>query len=152
MALLWEDISICPLLCQFQLPCHSQVELSSLNSLKVWEEGKNLHNDIAFLLVQVEDAMGNRYYGLSIIWANPSQVKVASMEEAVGKLTACTSSGTNWLYALVQLHEGTCHAPTPKEEHWASYFREGPRQSPVGRSANLRSANSLSPAPKFSTP
>ena len=79
MALLWGDVSICPLLHWFQLPCHSQVELSSLNGLKAWGEGKKLHHDIAFLLVQVEDAMEDRHYGLSIAWANPSQVRVASM-------------------------------------------------------------------------
>ena len=38
-----------------------------------------------------------------------------SMEKVVGKLTACTSSGTDWPYTLVQLHEGTCHVPLPKE-------------------------------------
>ena len=116
MALLWGDISICPLLHQFQLPCHSQVELSSLNGLKVWGEGQNPH-DIAFLLVQVEEATGDRNYGLSIIWVNPSQVRAPSMYETVGKLTTCTSGRTNWPYTLVQLHEGTCHVPLPKEGH-----------------------------------
>ena len=61
--------------------------------------------------------MGNRHYGVSIVWADPSQVRAASMEELVGKLTACTSSGTNWPYALVWLHEGTHHAPLPKDGH-----------------------------------
>ena len=88
MALLWGDLSVCPLLHWFQLPCHSQVELSSLNGLKFWGEGQKPHHNIALLLVWVEDAMGDRHYGLSIIWANPSQVRVTSMEEAVGKLTA----------------------------------------------------------------
>ena len=39
------------------------------------------------------------------------------MEEAVGKLTACASSGPHWPYTLVQLHEGTCHVPLPKDGH-----------------------------------
>ena len=39
------------------------------------------------------------------------------MEEAVKKLTACTSSGTNWPYALVQLCEDPHHAPLPKNKH-----------------------------------
>ena len=34
IALMWEDISICPSLHWFQLPCHSQAELSSLNGLR----------------------------------------------------------------------------------------------------------------------
>ena len=152
MALLWGNLSICPPLHQFQLPCHSQVELSSLNALKSGGEGQKPCHNIAFLLVWVEKAMGDRNYGLSIIWVNPSQVRVPSMEEVVRKLTACTSSGTDWPYALVCLHEGTHHAPLPKEGTWASYLRERWRQLPVGGSANLRSTNSLSPAPKSSTP
>ena len=85
MALLWGDTSICPRLHWLQHPCHSQTELSSLNSLKVWEEGQKSQHDITFLLVWAEEATGDRKYGLSIIWANPSQVRVPSMEEVVGK-------------------------------------------------------------------
>ena len=33
------------------------------------------------------------------------------------KLTTCISSGTDWPYALVQLHEGTHHTPLPREGH-----------------------------------
>ena len=39
------------------------------------------------------------------------------MEEAVEKLTACTSSGTDWPYALVQLCKDPHHAPLPKIKH-----------------------------------
>ena len=102
----------------FQLPCHSPAELYSLNSLKSWGEGQKLHHDIAFLLVLAEEeATGARNYGLLAIWVNPSQARVPSIEEAVGKLTACTFSGPDWPYALVQLHKGTHHAPFPKEGH-----------------------------------
>ena len=38
------------------------------------------------------------------------------MEEAVKKLTTCTSSGTNWPYALVQLCEDPHYAPLPKNK------------------------------------
>ena len=117
IAPLWGNLNICPLLHQLQLPCYSQVELSFLNGLKVYGEGQKPHHDIAFLLVQVEEAMGDIHYGLSIVWVYPSQVRAASMEEAVRKLTACTSSGTDWPYTLVWLHKGTCHAPLPKEGH-----------------------------------
>ena len=118
MALMWGDINICPLLHQLQLPCHSQAELSSLNGLKVCGEGQKLCHDITFLLVWAEEeATGDRSYGLSTIWVNLSQARVTSMEEVVGKLTAWASSGPNWPYALVWLHEGTCHVPLPKEKH-----------------------------------
>ena len=73
----------------FQLPCHSQAELSSQNSLKACGKDKKLHHDITFLLVLAEEeAVGGRNYGLSTIWVNPSQARVPSMEEAVDKLTA----------------------------------------------------------------
>ena len=61
--------------------------------------------------------MGDRQYGISIVWANPRQVRADSMEEAVEKLAAYTSSGTNWFYALVWLYKGTCHVPLPREGH-----------------------------------
>ena len=68
MALMWGDINICPSLHQFQLPCHSQAELSSLNSLKVWGEGQKLCHDIAFLLISAEEEVtGDRNYGLLTI-------------------------------------------------------------------------------------
>ena len=51
------------------------------------------------------------------MWVNPSQARVSSIEEAVGKLTASASWGSNWPYALVWLHEGTCHVQLPKEGH-----------------------------------
>ena len=47
----------------------------------------------------------------------PNQVRVATMEEVVKKLTACTSSGTDWSYALVQLCKDPHHAPLPKNKH-----------------------------------
>ena len=37
------------------------------------------------------------------------------MEEAVEKLTTCTSSRANWPYTLAWLYEGPCHAPLPKD-------------------------------------
>ena len=39
------------------------------------------------------------------------------MEEAVEKLAACPSSGTNWPYNLAQLYEESGHAPLPKGKH-----------------------------------
>ena len=61
--------------------------------------------------------MKDRHYGICLVWVNPSQVRAATMEEAVKKLTTCTSIGTNWPYTLAQLYEGPCHAPLPKDKH-----------------------------------
>ena len=47
------------------------------------------------------------------------------MEEAVRELTVWVSSGPNWPYTLVQLHEDTCHVPLPKEGHLGILPQEG---------------------------
>ena len=81
--------------------------------------------------------MGDRHYGISIVWANPSQVRAASMEEAVEKLTACTSSGANWPYTLVWLHKGTCHVPLPKEGHFGVLPQRKVEEAPFGQISQL---------------
>ena len=138
MALMWRDINICSLLLQFHLPCHFQVELSSLNGLKAWGEGQKLHHDIAFLLVLAEEeATGDRNYGLSTVRVNPSQARVPSIEEVVGKLTTWASSGPNWPNVLVQLHEGTHHVPLPKEGHLGILPQRGAEAIPCRQISQL---------------
>ena len=117
MASLWGNLNICPKLYNLEVPCHSQVQLFSIISLKVWGNVQKPHHNIVYLLVWVENTMKDRHYGISLVWVNPNQVRAATMEEVVEKLTACTSSGANWPYALVQLYEGLCHAPLPKDKH-----------------------------------
>ena len=65
MASLWGKFNICPLLHWLELPCHSQVELFSISSLKVWGNSQKPHCNIAYLLVWVEDVMQGRCYGIS---------------------------------------------------------------------------------------
>ena len=115
-------------------------------------EGQKPCHDIAFLLVWVENAMGDRHYGVSIVWADPSQVRAASMEEVVGKLTACTSSGTNWPYALVQLHKGTCHAPLPKDGHLGILPQRGTEATPCGCISQLEVFQLLAAGPQVIYP
>ena len=54
------------------------------------------------------------------------------MEEAVVKLTTCTSSGIDWPYALAQLYEGPRHAPLPKEGHLGVLPQRGAEEIPCG--------------------
>ena len=60
MASLWGNLNICPHLYQLELPCHSQVELFSISSLKVQANIQKLCHDIAYLLVQVEHTMKDK--------------------------------------------------------------------------------------------
>ena len=55
------------------------------------------------------------------------------MEEAVRNLTAWVSSGPDCPYALVQLHEDTCHVPLPKEGHLGILPQRGAETTACGR-------------------
>ena len=151
MASLSGNLNICPQLHWLQLPYHTQVELSSLNSLKVWGVQKPCH-DIAFLLVQVENTTGERHYGISVVWANLSQFRAASMDEVVKKLTACTSSGTDWPYALAQLYKGTCHASLPKERHLGILPQTGVEEALCGQISQLEVCQLLVACPQVVYP
>ena len=74
------------------------------------------------------------------------------MEEAVGKLTACTSSGTNWPYALVCLHEGIHHAPLPKEGHLGVLPQRGVEAAPCGQISQLEVCQLLVTSPQVVYP
>ena len=59
---------------------------------------------MAYLLVHTRDASGAGSYGLALVWISPHQAQVSMMEEALGTLSACISSGPDWLYVLAQLY------------------------------------------------
>ena len=128
-------------LCQLywlELPCHSQEELFSISSLKVWGNVQKPHHNIAYLLVWVENTMKDRHYGISLVWVNHNQVRAATMEEADQKLTACTSSGTDWPYALVQLYEGPCHTPLLKDKQLGILLQGKVEETPCGQISQLK--------------
>ena len=103
MMSLWGSLNICPCLNYLELPCHSSGELISISSLQIWGDIQGPHNDIADLLVCTGDTLEAQNYGISLVWISPNHVRVSTMEEAVGTLSAYISSGPNWPYALVQL-------------------------------------------------
>ena len=89
----------------------------------------------------------DRQYGISLVWVNPNQVRAATMEEAVEKLTACTSSGTDWPYALVQLYEGPCHAPLSKDKHLGILPQGKVEGTPCGQISQLKVCQLLATGP-----
>ena len=138
MALMWGSLTICPPLYQFHIPSFTPAELSSLTSLKAWGERQRICHDITFLLVLAEEeATGDRKYGLLTIWLNPFQARVHSMQEVVKNLTIWVSSGPNWPYTLVQLHEDTCHVPLTKEGHLGILPQTGAEMTACGRISQL---------------
>ena len=131
LASLWGSFNICPQLHQLELPCHSQAELSSISSLKVWGRHTKPCCNMAYLLVQVEDVMQGRQYGISLVWVHPHQGRATTIEEAVESLTTYTSSGVNWPYTLAQLCEDAHHAPLPKNKH-LGILPQGKAEDPFG--------------------
>ena len=117
LATQWGNLDICPHLNCLELPCHSPIELISVSSYKVWGNIWGPHHDMPYLLIHLGDTIEGRQYGVSLVWVNPKQARISTMEEVVEKLAVYPSSGTDLPYALVQLYEGSAYAPLPKGKH-----------------------------------
>ena len=103
----------------------TQLELASLTHLKVWGDPKTFCSNVTFLLVlPKEGAVGERVYGLAMMWAHPYQARVSTIDEAADQLAQLASTRPNWPYALVQLKGDACHMPLPTEGH-LSVIMEG---------------------------
>ena len=138
-------LDICPLLHQFHVTSITQSELSSLNSLKAWGDADKFHSDITFLLVSTKEGVaGDRMHGLSMVWVNPYQARVPTVEEAVKQLTALVSSGPDWPYALMWLKGNTCHEPLPREGHLSVLPKGGTCSAACRRVSQLEVCQLLS--------
>ena len=118
LQVLWGHHDVCLTLEWFHATSISQSELSSLTSLKAWGNPEKFRSDVTFLLILTEEGtVGDRVYGLSLMWVHPYQARVSTMDEAVKQLTPLISTGPDWPYALVQFNGDACHAPLPTEGH-----------------------------------
>ena len=114
MRALWGDLSICPHLDYLELPYHTPGELLSISHLKVWGDTQEPHNDMAYLLVHTEGNSEAKSYGTALVWISPHQARVSTMEEALGTLSTCISSGSDWPYVFAQLYKSSNHTPYPR--------------------------------------
>ena len=140
-------LSICPHLDYLELPYHTSGELLSISHLKVWGDTPEPHNDMAYLLLHTGDASGAESYSLALVWISPHQARASTMEEALGTLSACISTGPNCPYLLVQLYEGSNHTPLPKDKH-LGIFPQGRAESPCGWISQLEVCQLLSARPQ----
>ena len=143
MRALWGNLSICPLRDHIDLPYHMVGELLSISHLKVWGDTQKPRDSMAYLLVKVEDASEVKGYGMALVWISPHQAQASMMEEALEILSTCVSSGSDWLYILAQLYEGTSHAPLPKDKHFG-VLPQGKVESPCGQISQLEVLQLLS--------
>ena len=148
MMALWGNLNICPHLNYQELPYHTSGELLSISHLNIWGDIQEPHNDMAYLLVHTGDASGAENYGMALVWISPHQVRASTMEEAVGTLSACISSGPDWPYVLAQLYEGCNHTPLPKGKHLGILPRRKAEESPYGQISQLKVCQLLSAGPR----
>ena len=64
-----------------------------------------------------------------MMWVNPYQARVSTVEEAVKQLAPLIPTGPNWQYAPVQLNMDACHAPLVKEGHLSILMEGGTRSA-----------------------
>ena len=148
MRALWGNLSICPCLDYLELPYHTSEELLSISHLKVWGDTQEPHNDMAYLLVHTEDTSEAESYGMALVWISPHQAQASTMEEALGTLSACISSGPDWLYVLSQLYEGSNHTPLSKDKHLGVLPQGKAEESPYGQISQLKVCQLLSTRPQ----
>ena len=144
---LWGNLNICPHLDHLTLPYPTSGELLSISHLKVWGDTQEPHNDMVYLLVCTEDASGAESYSLALVWISPLQAWTSTMEEALGTLSTCISSGPNWPYVLAQLYEGSNHTPLPRDKHLGILPQGKAEESPCGQISQLEVHKLLSTRP-----
>ena len=152
MMALWGNLNICPHLNYLELLYHSSGELLSISHLKIWGDAQEPHNDMAYLLVCTGDASEAQNYGMSLVWISPHQVWASTMEEAVGTLSAYISSGSDWLYVLAQLYEGSNHTPLPRGKHLGVLPQGKVEESPYGWISQLEVCQLISAGPQVIYP
>ena len=103
---------------------------------------------MAYLLVHTGDASGAESYSLALVWISPHQVQASTMEEALGTLSTCISSGPDWPYVLPQLYEGSNHTPLPKDKHLGVLPQGKAEESPYWWISQLEVGQLLSTRPQ----
>ena len=96
--------------------------------------------------------MQGRQYGIFLVWVHPNQVRAATIEEAVENLTAYTSSGVDWPYALAQLCKDPHHAPLPKNKHLGVLLQGKAQETFCGWISQLKVCQLLAASPQVIYP
>ena len=117
MKTLWGSLSICPLMTCIRFPHHMVAELDSISHLKIWGNTQSPHQDMAYLLVWVNDTPNAKIYGIALVWVSLLQTKASLVVEALEILTTFAFEGSDWPYTLIQLYEGANHMPLPENKH-----------------------------------
>ena len=99
-------------------------ELDSISHLKIWGNTQSPHQNMAYLLVQIDDTPNAKIYSMALVWVSLLQTKVSSVVEALEILTTFAFEGSDWPYILIQLYEGANHMPLPENKHLSVLCKE----------------------------
>ena len=124
MKTLWGSLSICPLVTCIRLLHHTVEELDSISHLKIWGNTQSPHQNMAYLLVQIDDTPNAKVYSMALVWVSLLQTKASSVVEALEILTTFAFEGSDWPYILIQLYEGANHMPLPENKHLGVLCKE----------------------------
>ena len=148
----WGNISICPYLTSWSFPAIPLLIQYRSVASKSWGTFRNPRRDLTYLLVHVGNTKEEIQYGVSLVWVSPQQARTPTMEEAVEKLAACTSNGSNWPYILAQLYEGLDHASLPKGKHLGILSQGEVEETSRGQISQLNICQLLSTGPQVIYP
>ena len=91
-------------------------------------------------------------YGMALVWTSPHQAQVSMIEEALGTLSACISSGPNWPYVFAQLYKGSNHTPLLKDKHLGILPQRKAEEGPHGWISQLKVHQLISTRPRVIYP
>ena len=136
---LWGYHDICPLLEQFHIAHMTQLELASLTYLNAWGDPQKFCSNVPFLLVvPKEGAVGERVYGLTMVWVQPYQARVSLIDDMAKQLTQLASTGPNRCYAWCSSTGTSAMCPSLHRVTWVLWWRGIPAMSLVEGSTNWR--------------
>ena len=91
-----------------------------------------------------EGVVGERAYGLTMVWVHPYQARVSTIGSAAKQLAQLASTGCNWPCSLVWLNGNAHHMPLPKEGYLSVMAEEITSHVPYGRICQLEVCQLLS--------
>ena len=152
MRALQGSLSICPSLAYLELPYHTLEELNSICHLKIWVNTQEPHDNMAYLLVCLENDLKVGGYGMALVWVSPHQARASMMEEALETLSTCFSSRPDWPYILAWSYKGSNHMPLPKNKHLGILPQTKVEESLYGWISQLAVCQLLSARPQVIYP
>ena len=127
---LWGCHDICPFLPRFHVALVTWPELSTLSHSGAWGDARNFQGNMAFLLIVPEKTIQEEVaFSLTMVWANPYQAHLSSVDEVAKKLTLLINFGDNWAYNFVWLNKDAQHVPLPKEGHLSTMIDSTPSRN-----------------------